>query len=216
MNAPLRRAGVVVLILFGLLFVNLNWVQGYKAQSYRTDPHNARVQLSEYQRQRGSIAVSKGQVIVAQSVPTDDELKYQRTYPLGAAYEPIIGYVPVSGLATGVERAENDFLTGNAPELFAESLLALDQALATILGTDEPRTASAAYAELEQRFHRALNNASLLCLTRGNLRGAAGYHAWCLMNGGWRYAPYTRKIVAAGWRRLVAGAAVAPVAGRVD
>ena len=122
MNAPLRRAGVVVLILFGLLFVNLNWVQGYKAQSYRTDPHNARVQLSEYQRQRGSIAVSKGQVIVAQSVPTDDELKYQRTYPLGAAYEPIVGYVPVSGLATGVERAENDFLTGNAPELFADRL----------------------------------------------------------------------------------------------
>jgi peptidoglycan glycosyltransferase len=122
MNAPLRRAGVVVLILFGLLFVNLNWVQGYKAQSYRTDPHNARVQLSEYQRQRGSIAVSKGQVIVAQSVPTDDELKYQRNYPLGAAYAPIVGYVPVSGLATGVERAENDFLTGNAPELFADRL----------------------------------------------------------------------------------------------
>jgi len=71
-------------------------------------------------------------------------------------------------------------------------------------------------AELEQRFHRALNNASLLCLTRGNLRGAAGYHAWCLMNGGWRYAPYTRKIAAAVWRRLVAGATVAPVAGRVD
>src|SRR5215475_7117926 len=122
MNAPLRRAGVVVLILFGFLFVNLNWVQGYKAQSYRTDPHNARVQLSQYQRQRGSIAVSRGQVIVAQSVSTDDELKYQRSYPLGAAYEPFIGYVPVSGLATGAERAENDFLTGNAPALFADRL----------------------------------------------------------------------------------------------
>jgi penicillin-binding protein A len=121
-NAPLRRAGVVVLILFGLLFANLNWVQGYKAQSYRTDPHNGRVTLSEYQRQRGSIALSGGQVIVAQSVPTDDELKYQRTYPLGAAYAPFVGYRPVSGLATGVERAENDFLSGNAPELFADRL----------------------------------------------------------------------------------------------
>jgi peptidoglycan glycosyltransferase len=121
-NAPLRRAGVVVLILFGLLFVNLNWVQGYKAQSYRTDPHNARVQLSEYQRQRGTIALSGGQVIAAQSVPTEDELKYQRQYPLGAAYAPFVGYVPVSGLTTGVERAENDFLSGNAPELFADRL----------------------------------------------------------------------------------------------
>jgi peptidoglycan glycosyltransferase len=122
MNAPLRRAGVVVLILFGLLFANLNWVQAYKAQAYRTDPHNARVQLDEYQRQRGSIALTGGQVIAAQSVPTQDELKFQRQYPLGAAYAPFIGYVPVSGLTTGVERAENDFLTGNAPELFADRL----------------------------------------------------------------------------------------------
>ncbi len=36
MNAPLRRVGVVVLVLFGLLFVNLNWVQAYKAEEYRT------------------------------------------------------------------------------------------------------------------------------------------------------------------------------------
>ena len=123
MNAPLRRAGVVVLILFGLLFVNLNWVQGYKAQSYRTDPHNARVQLSEYQRQRGTIALSGGQVIAAQSVPTDDELKYQRQYPLGAPYAPFVGYRPVSGLPTGVERAENDFLSAGGSSLMANWLL---------------------------------------------------------------------------------------------
>ncbi|MFJ9151558.1 nucleic acid/nucleotide deaminase domain-containing protein [Streptomyces sp. NPDC102270] len=38
------------------------------------------------------------------------------------------------------------------PEAFAQSLAALDQALAAILGTDEPQQASAAYAELEQRL----------------------------------------------------------------
>ena len=69
-------------------------------------------------------------------------------------------------------------------------------------------------ATLQQRFHRALNNASLLCLTRGKLRRAIGYHAWCLMNGGWRYAPYTRKIVAAAWRRLVAGQPAVSMVGR--
>ena len=36
MNAPLRRVGVVVMVLFGLLFANLNWVQAYKADEYRT------------------------------------------------------------------------------------------------------------------------------------------------------------------------------------
>ena len=93
------------------------------------------------------------------------------------------------------------------------SRLAYPAFLAELVERSLPRTVRAA---LQQRFHRALNNASLLCLARGNLRGAAGYHAWCLMNGGWRYAPYTRKIAAAVWRRLVAGATVAPVAGRVD
>ncbi|GAA5176881.1 D,D-transpeptidase PbpA [Rugosimonospora acidiphila] len=120
MNAPLRRVGVVVLVLFGLLFLNLNWVQVYKANAYRTDPHNARTQLTEYQRKRGEIALAGGQTIVAQSVATNDELKYQRNYPLGAEYAPFVGYKPVSGLATGVEQAENDFLSGNAPELFAD------------------------------------------------------------------------------------------------
>ena len=43
MNAPLRTAGVVILVLFGLLFANLNWVQAYKADDYRTSDYNGRV-----------------------------------------------------------------------------------------------------------------------------------------------------------------------------
>ncbi len=49
-NAPLRRVGVVVLVLFGLLFANLNWVQAYKADDYRTSDYNGRVQVAEYER----------------------------------------------------------------------------------------------------------------------------------------------------------------------
>jgi peptidoglycan glycosyltransferase len=52
MNAPLRRVGVVVLVLFGLLFANLNWVQAYRADDYRNSPYNKRVMLDEYKRQR--------------------------------------------------------------------------------------------------------------------------------------------------------------------
>ncbi|MFG2548360.1 nucleic acid/nucleotide deaminase domain-containing protein [Streptomyces sp. NPDC048581] len=39
-----------------------------------------------------------------------------------------------------------------APEAFTESLAALDRALAVIVGTDQPREAAAAYAELEERL----------------------------------------------------------------
>ena len=53
MNAPLRRVGVVVLVLFALLFVNLNYRQVVMADDYRTNSHNARVQTSEYEKARG-------------------------------------------------------------------------------------------------------------------------------------------------------------------
>ncbi len=120
MNAPLRRAGVVIIVLFGLLFVNLNWVQGYKADSYRTNEHNARVLYSEYERQRGNILLTDGKTVLATSVPTNDNLKYLRQYPLGAAYAQIIGYRSVNGGSAGVERSQNDFLSGNAPSLFGD------------------------------------------------------------------------------------------------
>ncbi|HKT01408.1 MAG TPA: penicillin-binding protein 2 [Rugosimonospora sp.] len=122
MNAPLRRVGVVVIVLFALLFINLNWVQAYKADAYRTNEHNARVQLSAYQRQRGSIVLSDGQTIVAQSVATTDTLKYLRKYPLGAPFAQVVGYQSVNGGSTGIERVENDFLSGNASSLFTNRI----------------------------------------------------------------------------------------------
>ena len=119
MNAPLRRVGIVTLILFGLLFVNLNWVQAYKADAYRTSQYNGRVQLTEYQNQRGSILDVNGAVI-AKSVPTTNTLKYLRTYPGGAAFQPIVGYRPVNLGATGVERAEDGFLSGTGGDRLSD------------------------------------------------------------------------------------------------
>ena len=122
MNAPLRRAGVVVMVMFGLLFLNLNWVQVVNAHKYATDEHNGRVQLTEYQRQRGTIYLADGTTVVARSVATADDLKYLREYPFGKEYAQVIGYKSIVGGAAGVERAENDFLSGNADVLFADRL----------------------------------------------------------------------------------------------
>lgn len=119
MNAPLRRVGIVIFVLFALLFANLNWVQGYKADSYRTSKYNGRVQLNAYQQQRGSI-LDKNGVVLARSVATKDTLKYQRQYPYSAMFEPVIGYRPVNGLATGVEGAEDSFLNGTATDRLSD------------------------------------------------------------------------------------------------
>ncbi|GLW33980.1 peptidoglycan D,D-transpeptidase FtsI family protein [Actinoplanes regularis] len=121
MNAPLRRAGVVVLVLFGLIFANLNWVQAYKADDYRTASRNPRVTVAEYKRPRGVIEADNG-VALAKNAETDDTLKYLRQYPKREIYAPVLGYKPVSLGATGIEETENDFLSGESDKLFADRL----------------------------------------------------------------------------------------------
>ncbi|GAA4677615.1 peptidoglycan D,D-transpeptidase FtsI family protein [Phytohabitans rumicis] len=118
MNAPLRRAGVVVMVLFGLLFANLNWVQGYKADEYRTSDYNGRVQVDEYNRPRGVIEVA-GKAL-AESKATEDELKYLRTYPFKSQFAHVVGYNPVNLAAIGIEKSEDDFLAGTSDRLFAD------------------------------------------------------------------------------------------------
>ena len=57
MNRPLRKVALACLLLFGLLLVNVNYVQVVKAEQYRDDPRNSRVLLRTYERARGPIAV---------------------------------------------------------------------------------------------------------------------------------------------------------------
>ncbi len=118
MNAPLRRAGVVILVLFGLLFANLNWVQAYKADDYRTNDYNRRVVVAQYERPRG--VIEAGGESLAGNKATDDTLKYLRVYPGKQVYAPVLGYRPVGLAATGIENSENDFLSGESDKLFAD------------------------------------------------------------------------------------------------
>ncbi|MFC0005089.1 peptidoglycan D,D-transpeptidase FtsI family protein [Micromonospora siamensis] len=115
MNAPLRRVGVVVMVLFGLLFANLNWIQFYKADEYRNSDYNGRVQVAEYDRKRGNIEA--GGTAFAVSKETGGKLKFVRTYPGGEKYAHVLGYKPVNLGDTGIERVENDFLAGTSDQL---------------------------------------------------------------------------------------------------
>lgn len=118
MNAPLRRVGVVVMVLFGLLFANLNWIQAYKADEYRTSDYNGRVQVADYKRKRGNIEA--GGTALATSKETTGKLKFQRTYPGGAKYAHVLGYKPVNLADTGIEQLENDFLAGTSDQLIGD------------------------------------------------------------------------------------------------
>jgi peptidoglycan glycosyltransferase len=114
-NAPLRRVAISVLVLFTLLIVNVNYIQVVRSDELRTDPSNTRQLAEEYDRERGSIVVAGNEI--ALSKRTDDRLTYLRQYPGAELYAPVTGYYSLTYGKTGIERAENDLLSGSDPRL---------------------------------------------------------------------------------------------------
>ena len=123
MNAPLRRVAVVCLVLFGALFLKVNWIQVVRADQYRDNPGNARTLVRDYERERGAIAIADGRrQVVALSTATNDRLKYLRTYPGAEAYAPVTGFYSLVYGRTGIERANDSILSGSDDQLFVQRL----------------------------------------------------------------------------------------------
>ena len=154
MNRPLRRVGYAVIVMIGLLLLNIAYTQVIKADDYRADPNNKRTLVAEYSRQRGQITAAGG-VVLAQSVPVDDQYRYQRTYPQGAAYADLTGYYSMRYGPTGLERTQNDVLSGESPDLIAGQLSDLitgrDPRGGNVELTIQPAVQKAAYDGLNDK-----------------------------------------------------------------
>ncbi len=111
MNKRIRRFGIALIVLYGALFAQLNWLQVVKANAYNKSPYNNRETVRDFSQPRGKIFTSD-HIVVAESIPTDDKLKFQRTYPFGSLYAHTVGYFSLSYGTDGVENAYNDLLAG--------------------------------------------------------------------------------------------------------
>lgn len=116
MNTPLRRLATMVLVMFLVLTGGVTWVQVFQAQRLNNDSRNARTLYREFGSARGPIVA--GGVAVAQSVPTDDPFRYQRTYANGPEYSAVTGFYSVVNGRSQLEAAENATLTGKSDQLF--------------------------------------------------------------------------------------------------
>jgi len=117
----IQRMGVVVLVLFGALFVNLNVIGLLQADELANHPANRRVIIREYAIERGPIVV--GEEAIAVSVLTDEgQYRYLRRYPEPELYSHITGYYSIVLQRSGLERALNDELTGRTTEVVAQNL----------------------------------------------------------------------------------------------
>ncbi len=111
MNSQIRVLGIVLMVLFSALFVQLNNLQVFSAGSLNDHPANTRTVVRDFSQPRGAIQTSDG-VVIAESVEVDDAFERQRRYPEGELFAHVTGYFSFTFGDEGVERTYNDALTG--------------------------------------------------------------------------------------------------------
>lgn len=120
MNRELKRVSFVVLAMFVALFVSTTTIQMVQADSLNDDGRNTRTFYESFSTERGAILVG-GQPI-ASSTPTNDLYKFQRQYANGPLYSAVTGYFTLNQGTTGIERSENDYLSGTSNSQFFDKI----------------------------------------------------------------------------------------------
>ncbi|MDP9847823.1 peptidoglycan D,D-transpeptidase FtsI family protein [Streptosporangium lutulentum] len=150
MNGPLKRAALACLVMFGLLMINVNYLQTVRAEGLRSDSRNFRNFYDRYEIDRGRITA--GNKVLAESVDTgSNDFRFERKYPGGKVYAPITGYFAPES-ERDMELAENSLLNGTSADLLIRRSLDLFSAKqskgANVDLTINPKAQEAAYKAL--------------------------------------------------------------------
>ncbi|MFC7717976.1 hypothetical protein [Nonomuraea recticatena] len=115
MNGTLKRAAVACLVMFGLLMLNVNYLQALKAEELRSDARNIRNYYDRYDVQRGRITA--GGTILAQSVEKKKgDFRFVRNYPDGKVFAHVTGFFSPES-QSAIENSENRYLDSTHPDL---------------------------------------------------------------------------------------------------
>ncbi len=122
MNKPIRTISLFCLLLFVALMLNATYLQFGQASDLDADPRNRRVIEAAYSVERGAILVRR--TPIAESVPADDQYEFQRVYDQPFKYAPVTGYFSFFS-QSGVEKSQNEVLSGSDDRLFVTKLVDL-------------------------------------------------------------------------------------------
>ena len=123
MNSPIRKVAAGCLLLCLALLANVTYVQAFQAGELNSREGNRRVLIDEYSRERGPILIGEPPVAIAESSPVEGELSYLREYPEPELYAHITGYYSFFFGREGIERTQNDVLSGSADRWFFRRLI---------------------------------------------------------------------------------------------
>jgi peptidoglycan glycosyltransferase len=114
-NRQLRQLGLGLIACYLALFAMVNYVQVVRADDLNNKPENTRAIVRDFSQPRGQIITADG-VVLATSVPSDDQFELQRQYPEGDLFGHVTGYFSFNFGATGIEKTYNDELSGQTTE----------------------------------------------------------------------------------------------------
>lgn len=124
MNKQISRLGVILLVGYLALFVQLNNLTIFGAERLRENPINQREIRRDFDAPRGFIATADG-TIIAQTLDVDDpnaRFSTQRVYPEGELYAHLAGYFSFQLGSTGLESQYNGELAGRGMEFDFQSI----------------------------------------------------------------------------------------------
>lgn len=155
MERQIRVVATGFLILFGLLGLNINYIQVIASSDLANNPANKRLLIQEYDVQRGQILAADRRTVIATSEETEGALKYLRRYPLGRLYAHMSGYYSFVFGRAELEQSYNDLLSGRAPEValqtFVDEVLGRDRRGASLVLTIDPALQQTAAESLGDR-----------------------------------------------------------------
>ncbi|MCJ7652273.1 MAG: hypothetical protein MUO75_01070 [Actinobacteria bacterium] len=121
MNRQVKVLLAVFIACLLAVVVNLTWVQIFGAERISDNAYNKRRLVEEYAILRGDIMTADDEV-VAKSVDTGEQYRYQREYPFGELYSNVTGYDSWRYGRSGLEKKFNKDLLGESSQQSFKSL----------------------------------------------------------------------------------------------
>jgi len=160
MGRRIRWVGLVLILCFALVILQLVNVQFREASAIAKTPDNPHVTSTRFDNQRGLILAATGKVVArSKKVPHAGTSTYQyyRTYPTGPLFAGVVGYDSLIYGTAGVEYEYNDDLVlhhhsaKTLEQLLSPPAPTTDNVTLTITTTLQ-KTAAAALAAIPRSF----------------------------------------------------------------
>jgi penicillin-binding protein A len=129
MNRQITRLAVAAIVLLSALIVGTTYWQTWAVAGLADRQDNALASVAQFTVDRGKIYAANGRVVLATNVKrkVSGQTFYFRKYPNGYLAPHVVGYSTQSRSRAGLERSQNDYLTGANGDLSSVAQNELDK-----------------------------------------------------------------------------------------